>query len=77
MNVEHIVWEDWNWTDKNLNGILEIEVHWHGGGTDVIIMQGTYINNGRGKFINSFITISEDTMGVSGITLRRIGTIVG
>lgn len=47
-----------------------------GGGTDIIIMEGTYVNNGRGKFVNSFVTIDEDTMGVSGITLRRIGRIV-
>lgn len=76
MNVEHIIWEDWNWTDKNVTGILELEVYWHGGGTDIIIMEGTYVNNDRGKFVNSFVTIDEDTEGVSGITLRRIGQIV-
>ena len=75
MNVEHIIWEDWNWTDKNVTGILELEVYWHGGGTDIIIMEGTYVNNGRGKFVNTFVTIDEDTTGVSGITLRRIGKI--
>lgn len=77
MKVEHIVWEDWNYTDKNVYGILELDVHWHGGGTDTIIMQGTYVNRGgRGMFANSFMAIDEDTMGVSGITLRRIGQIV-
>jgi hypothetical protein len=77
MQIEHIVWEDWNYTDKKLTGILDIEVYWHGGGTDTVIMQGTYTHDGRGKFANSFVTISEDTMGVSGVSLRRIGTIVG
>ena len=76
MKVEHIVWEDWNYTDKKVSGILELEVYWHGGGTDTITMEGTYTNDGRGKFINTFVTIDEDTMGVSGVSLRRIGTIV-
>jgi hypothetical protein len=76
MKVEHIIWEDWNWTDKNVYGILELEVYWHGGGSSIIIMEGTYVNNGRGKFVNSFVAIDEDTEGVSGITLRRIGRIV-
>jgi hypothetical protein len=77
MEIEHIVWEDWNYTDKNIHGILELEIYWHGGGTDIIIMQGTYTHNGRGKFANSFVTIDGDTMGVSGVSLRRVGTIVG
>lgn len=77
MEIEHIVWEDWNYTDKNLTGILELEIYWHGGGTDITIMQGTYTHNGRGKFTNSFVTIDGDTMGVSGVSLRRVGTIVG
>lgn len=77
MKVEHIVWEEWNYTDKNVYGILEIDVHWHGGGTDTLIMQGTYTNRGgRGVFANSFMSIDENTMGVSGISLRRVGTIV-
>ena len=78
MKVEHIVWEDWNYTDKHVYGILEIEIYWHGGGTDTLVMQGTYTNRGgRGMFANSFIAIDEDTEGVSGVSLRRIGTIVG
>ena len=69
MKVEHIVWEDRNWTDKNIHGILELDIHWHGG--------GTYMHNGRGKFVNSFVAIDGDTnVGVSGVSLRRIGTIV-
>lgn len=77
MKVEHIVWEDWNRSDKHVYGILEIDIHWHGGGTDTLIMQGSYVNNGRGKFVNSFMAIDENTEGVSGVSLRRIGTIVG
>lgn len=75
MKIEHIVWEDWNYTDKKVHGILEIEVYWHGGGTDIVIMEGTFISDGRGSFTNQFVSINEDTMGVSGISLRRIGTI--
>jgi len=77
MQVEHIVWEEWNYTDKNVFGILELDIHWHGGGTDRVIMQGTYTAIGRGMFTNQFVTVDEDTMGVSGVTLKRIGTIVG
>lgn len=76
MKIEHIVWENCNWTDKKVSGILEIEVYWHGGGTDTVIMEGTYINNGRGSFTNHFVSIDENTTGLSGISLRRIGTIV-
>lgn len=25
MNVEHIIWEDLNWTDKNVHGVLELD----------------------------------------------------
>jgi hypothetical protein len=77
MQVEHIVWEDWNYTDKNVFGILELDIHWHGVGTYRVVMQGTYTATGRGMFTNQFVTVDEDTMGVSGVTLKRIGTIVG
>jgi len=77
VQIEHIVWEDWNYDDKKVSGILELEVYWHGGGTDIVIMEGTYTHDGRGKFVNSFVTIDEDTMGFSGMTLRRIGQIAG
>ena len=76
MNIEHIVWKNWNWSDKDVTGILEISAHRHGGGSDAIIMEGTYNGNFRGKFSNRILTIDEDTMGVSGITLLRVGEIV-
>ena len=75
MKIEHIVWED-SCHDDVSKGILEIEVYWHGGGTTVILMQGTYVNNGRGSFSNEFVTIDYNTMGVSGVGLRRVGKIV-
>ena len=75
MKIEHIIWEDWNYIDKNVFGILELEIHYHGGGTDRTIMQGTYVGRRRGMFANQFVTIDENTMGVSGISLLRIGTI--
>jgi hypothetical protein len=75
MQVEHIIWEDWNYTDKNVFGILELDIHWHGGGTDRVIMQGTYTATGRGMFTNQFVTIDDDTMGVSGVSLLRYGYI--
>lgn len=72
MKVEHIIWEDYSY-DPSVSGILELEIYWHGGGTDLIIMQGTYTSLGRGSFKNTFVTIDENTMGVSGISLRRVG----
>ena len=75
MKVEHIVWEDWNWIDQAAAGILELKIYWHGGGADTVVMEGTYNNNGRGSFTNQFVTIDENTQGVSGISLCRVGTI--
>ena len=73
MKVEHIIWEDYSY-EPNVSGILEIEVYWHGGGTTVIIMQGTYVTKGRGSFSNEFVTIDDlHTMGASGVGLRRVG----
>lgn len=72
MKVEHIIWEDYSYEPK-VSGILELEIYWHGGGTDIFIMQGTYYSLGLGSFKNTFVTIDENTMGVSGISLRRVG----
>lgn len=72
MKVEHIIWEDYS-HDPKVSGILELEIYWHGGGTDIFIMQGTYTSLGRGCFKNTFVTIDESVMGVSGISLRRVG----
>lgn len=72
MKVEHIIWEDYSYEDK-VSGILELEIYWHGGGTNLIIMQGTYTSLGRGCFKNTFVTIDENTISVSGVSLRRVG----
>lgn len=72
MKVEHIIWEDYSY-DPSVSGILELEIYWHGGDKDIFIMQGTYYSLGRGSFKNTFVTIDENTMGVSGISLLRIG----
>lgn len=78
MKIEHIVWEDsYDYTADKVSGLLEIEVIWHGGGTDRIIAEGTFFTKGRGQFKNGVLgTVDEDTMGVSGVHLRRVGTIV-
>jgi hypothetical protein len=76
MKIEHIVWEDsYDYTADKIYGLLEIKIYWHGGGSDTLIAQGTYHKEGR--FENRLIRIDEDTMGVSGISLVRVGTIVG
>ena len=76
MKIEHIVWEDsYDYTAERICGLLEIEVYWHGGGSDCIIAEGTFYTKGRGRFENRILgTVSEDTMGVSGVSLRRVGT---
>ncbi len=78
MKIEHIIWEDYDW-DETVSGILEIEIIWHGGGSDKLIAQGTYTSKGRGEFINNLvgIKVNEDTMGVAGVNCLRIGEIVG
>lgn len=78
MKIEHIVWEDsYDYTAERIHGLLEIEVYWHGGGTDRVIAEGTFYTKGRGRFENRILgTVSEDTVGVSGVSLRRVGTIV-
>lgn len=78
MKIEHIVWEDsYDYTADKVSGLLEIEVYWHGGGTDRIIAEGVFFTKGRGKFQHPVLgKIDEDTQGVSGVSLRRVGTIV-
>lgn len=77
MEVEHIVWQDWNYTDKKVVGILELQIYHHGeSDSDIVIMEGTFIAEGRGKFVNSYVTIDENTMGISGVSLRRVGEII-
>jgi len=77
MKIEHIVWKDYHW-GETVSGILEIEIVWHGGGSDTFVAQGTYINKGRGEFINNLVglKVNEDTMGVSGVNCLRVGEIV-
>lgn len=82
MKIEHIIWKDYYGSESVVEGLLEIEVYWHGGGKDTFIAEGTY-NSGvddrtfKSRFKNSILgEVSEDTMGVSGIMLLRVGRIV-
>ncbi len=77
MIVGHIIWEDYRGAEPVVSGLLDIEIHWHGGATDRFIAEGTYTDKGRGVYQNYLLgQINEDTMGVSGVSLRRVGTIV-
>jgi len=76
MEVQHIVWQDWNCEDRKVVGILELEIFHHGSDSDIVIMEGTFIADGHGKFMNSYVTIDENTIGISGVSLRRIGQII-
>lgn len=78
MKIEHIVWEDsYDYTaDNRIYGLLEIKIYYHDGGSNTLIMQGSYHKEGR--FENRLVgRIDEDAMGVSSISLIRVGTIVG
>lgn len=78
MKIEHIVWEDsYDYTADRIYGILEIKIHWHDGGSDTLIMEGIY--HKEGIFENRLLKgrLDADSMGVSGISLVRVGTIVG
>lgn len=76
MKVEHIIWEDYSGYDT-VSGILDICVYWHGGGSDNLIMEGTFHGDAdRGACTNHLMgRFDADTMGVSGIILQRVGRI--
>lgn len=78
--VQHIVWNDKVYGDigEKISGICELEIFYHGGGSETIICQGVYIFEGLGKFVNRVlgIEISRETLGVSGISLKRVGEFV-
>lgn len=78
MKVQHIVWEEHD--DRScVFGLCEIEIFYHGGGSDTFICEGRYDDeHGKRIFTSKFGShrISEDTEGVSGIRLIRKGTIL-
>ncbi len=72
MEVEHIVW-DRAPHEGRISGILELEVFWHGGGEDVVVIQGTFdIEKGTLRVLHQEITFP----GSSGILVKRVGRIV-
>lgn len=79
-NVEHIVWEDRIYKDvgEKVYGLCEIELIWHGSGSDHHIVQGTYEFTANGRFTNHAlgIKLDENTVGLAGVNLIRVGTIV-
>lgn len=74
MQVQHIVWEDYN--GGEVKGILDIEVIWHGGGRDKIIIQGTY--DGHNDITNAVFGLMDfgNMVGVAGISVIRVGQFV-
>ncbi len=77
MQVNHIIWKYSDPCEKS-RGILEITVYQHGGGSMTWILEGVYDPEGRGSFYNVGlgIRIDENTLGVSGVSCSRVGTIV-
>ena len=75
MKVEHIVWQDYNHGD--VKGILELNIAWHGSDSTICIMEGTYFEKNR-CFQNFAlgIKIDGDTLGVSGVSVNRVGQLV-
>lgn len=76
MEIEHIVWQDYYGGD--VYGIIDLEIIWHGGDKDRVVMQGHFIDDGRGEFNNHVcnLSIDENTTGVAAVRPIRVGKIV-
>jgi hypothetical protein len=74
--VQHIVWESAP-HDGSVTGLLKVRVFYHGGGSDVVISDGTFTHGDH--YVNTFKTItgeiSDHTSGVSGISVEAVGYI--
>ena len=76
MKVEHIIWQDYHRGD--VKGILELEIFHHGDDEPTTcIMEGTYFEKNR-CFQNFAlgIKIDGDTLGVSVVSVNRVGQLV-
>lgn len=78
MKVEHIIWQDdfFGQDKKNIAGVCDISVSYHGGGEDRFIMEGIfhYDEQGKGSFHNFMGRIDDNYQGVSGVYLNRVAT---
>lgn len=76
--IAHILWNPAPHSGR-VYGILDFSIFYHGGGEDHHIVQGTYVfqDYPNSDYIETvFGKISSDTIGVSGISLNRVGEIL-
>ncbi len=72
MEVEHIVWERAP-NSGQISGILEVKVYWHGGGKDILVIQGTFdVETETLRVLRQEMTFA----GASGIFVERVGRII-
>lgn len=81
MRIEHIIWEGAGHAGKE-TGILEIEVFYHGGGEQRLIVSGTFDHDKANTGTpNEAVTTPAAKLdfgaGVAGVHLLRVGTLVG
>lgn len=70
--VEHIVWNDKVYGDigEKIYGICELEIFYHGGGSEKIICEGVYIFEGLGLLRAHYGLISS--LGLKSVKLRLV-----
>jgi hypothetical protein len=71
--VEHIIWSEPAYTGK-VKGILKIEVIYHGGGSDEMIVTGAYDNNTQNVTLPTGHVLN-DGPGIAGIVLHEVATL--
>jgi hypothetical protein len=77
--IEHIIWREPPHDLKYFEGLFEVEIYYHGDdGTTVAIVTGTYYDRDFQPDMyrtirTEFGTITSNSLGISGIQLRRIG----
>lgn len=76
MEINHIIWRDINWSDQKVQGLLELDLIYHGGGKDRILIEGTFDLTTDKLIPAGSCFFKIDTTGVAGIHLQRVGEIV-
>ena len=73
--VQHVLWEDAPHDDV-VRGLLKIEIYFHGGGTNRLIIEGSHNEKTGETFLSGFYTPLDFGPGVSGVSVRAVGRIV-
>lgn len=83
MKVEHVIWEVPE-SDASGFGLLEVDIHYHGGGMDRVLLEGSFKSVQDGMLTRTVVTVrvlntvldENEMAGVSAIYINRVGTIV-